>query len=297
MAASRLRLGSDGKKALLRLLSADELPERPLGTVYERAYEHGWKLRNPNDGAKQRISVIAIEKRFDYLDRFISVGIWHFPTVEAAQFARDELAESARRRWKNTLNVKVNKCEELLEDFPDARIVETRFEYHGRAFTALTVADVRHRSMVRIEVEGLSLNDAVQILRLQYEKLEKSKNFDGLLDDSVGKRKLLLPILGLILLGLASFCGYEISRHVPINADSYLTCKKYHHEFNKPVPFSLIPHASRSVITLGLKSNDSEIVDAVKLLEAETNDYPRSNDFLPGMLGLVSACDKIGIRH
>ena len=190
---------------------------------------------------------------------------------------------------EKTLNVRVTECGDSLEDYPDARIVETVLEYHGRAFKIFTVADVRNSSIIRIELEGRSLSEVVPILQLQFEKLERTEILDGLFDDFVHKRRVLFPVIGAVLICLASFGGYEITRHVPLNADTYLACEQFRREFKTPVPEASVASASRKVIALGLKSNDSDIVSASQLLS--------DGNVISGMMGFVYACKKIDVHH
>jgi hypothetical protein len=105
-------------------------------------------------------------------------------------------------------------------------------------------------------------------------------------------RRFLLTVRWILVVCLIVLGGYEISAHLtsaPPNADTYRACKQFELVFKNPVPEASIKSVSRKIVALGLKSNDSEVVDAAQLLSG--------SNAVDGMLGFVDACRKIGIRH
>ena len=154
------------------------MPFGASGVRFERAYRKRWKDKVYLGGEPKRFVAIVAERSFVYpgMYRFVNIFVKSHPSVEAAEYARDHLAESVKKRYAHGILLHVKYSQNTLADFPMARVLEARIEYDEGASDLIAVAQVHEKCLVQFELQGPSTNpwalsDCETVVQLQSEKL------------------------------------------------------------------------------------------------------------------------------
>jgi hypothetical protein len=111
----------------------------------------------------------------------------------------------------------------------------------------------------------------------------------------VNGRRLLIVVVATLVVLLVAFGGYEIfhrETNPSINADTYLACKKFGEGSHSKV---LTTRRLRSVVALGLKSNNVGVKNAAKELSRATK-HDGTSEMAVGVVQFDQACEKVGSR-
>jgi hypothetical protein len=184
---STIRLGRRGKEALSILLTAEELPMDTLGFFrFERAYPPKRAMARKGD-EKEYKNQIIVERSFAIpgVNRFISIALRPYRTIEEVTDAYDYFTESVKKRFAHFKSALVTESAIVLTNLPNTRVVETQVVYAGEDLRHLSVASVFGTELLVVDFQcsatsQWSVGDCEEVVRLQIFKLEGRTEIDNL---------------------------------------------------------------------------------------------------------------------